>query len=99
MDYEALADAGITFDEVRDVLKDGYPRFVHLRPLLEKAEKLGYIGDVMSHAYGKETKVEEILIKELKPLIKKEVVAEKREVEKPTTIETTEEEEEAEVML
>lgn len=80
-DYEVLGDAKVTFDEIRTILKDGYPRLSHLRPLLYKLEPLGYIGDIMSHAYGKETKVDEVLIKELKRLAEKEAKTE----EKPKT--------------
>ena len=79
MDYEVLSDAGITFDEVRATLKDGYPRLENLKVLLEKAEKLGYVGDLMAQVYGKESRIEEILVKELKPLMKKEA---KKEMEK-----------------
>ena len=96
VDYETLADAGVTFDEIRTALKEGYPKLDTLRQILGKMEKLGYIGDIISHAYGKEMKIEEILIKELKPL-----VAEKKPAEEKTVIpkEKEYEAEEEEVML
>jgi len=71
-DYEVLSDANITFEDVRKILRDGYPKLESLNVVLEKSEKLGYIGDVISHAYGSEVKVDKILIRELTSISKKE---------------------------
>jgi len=80
-DYEVLADAKVTFEDVKRVLRDGYPRLENLEKVLEKLERLGYIGDIVSHAYGKETKIDRILIKELRELARTESKAEKKEKE------------------
>jgi len=71
-DYEVLADAKITFNDVRRVVLEGYPRLGTLRRLLEKVEALGTVGDVMSLAYGKETVVDEMMIKQLAPQRRRE---------------------------
>jgi len=80
-DYEVLADARVTFEDIKRVLRDGYPRLENLNKLLEKMERLGYIGDVISHAYGKESKIDRILIKELKEITKAEKKVEREEKE------------------
>jgi len=78
-DYEVLADARVTFDDIKQILRDGYPRLENLDRVLAKLERLGYIGDIVSHAYGKESKIDRILIKELREIVKTEKKAGKLE--------------------
>jgi len=80
-DYEVLADAKVSFEDIKRVLRDGYPRLENLDRILEKMERLGYIGDIVSHAYGKESKIDRILIKELREIAKSEKKAGKVEKE------------------
>ena len=75
-----LADAKITFNDVRRVVLEGYPRLGTLRRLLEKVEALGSVGDVMSLAYGKETVVDEMMIKQLAPQRRRERREEEEEI-------------------
>lgn len=88
-DYAVLADAKLSINEIRRLLIDGYPRLENLYKILGKLEKLGYVGDIMAHAYGKESKVDIRLLEEVKRVIGEE--KEEKTTTKPS--ETVEEEE------
>lgn len=81
-DLAVLADAGIGFREVKQILRDGYPRLEHLEPVLEKTERLGDIGDIMSMALGPVYKVDKLLVTLAEPVREERsrVAEEKEEV-------------------
>jgi len=78
-EYEALGEAGVTFDDIRRALFEGYPRIGTLRAMLEKLEKLGGIADVMSFALANDQleKIDKILLKEVAAVVEGEAVEEK----------------------
>ena len=70
-ELQVLGDAGITFDEVRGILKDGYPRLDKLEVVAEKAEKLGNVADLVSMISADVYKIDKLLISLIEPKAKK----------------------------
>lgn len=65
-EIEPLADANVKFDDIKKILKEGYPKIETLDMLLEKMDKISYIGDITSMAYGEMRKINEIMISTIK---------------------------------
>lgn len=57
-----LADAGISVQDVKRALREGYPRVDTVERMLDGFEKVGALGDIMSLAIGRVEKVDRLLI-------------------------------------
>lgn len=75
-ELEPLSEAGVTFDELRNTLKKGYPYIYQLERLLEKMDKVSYLGDVSTLTLGKIQKIDEMLISSITPKKTKQTVEE-----------------------
>ena len=80
-ELEPLSDAGVTFDEIKDLMKRGYPPIRHLEGLLEKMDRVSYLTDVAGLTLGKIQKVDEMLISSITPKKKASQVSEEPEDE------------------
>ena len=75
--YITLKDAGITLDDIKKPLHEGYPKIESLIILLDKLERLGDLTSMLQLSIGELKQVDQILIDTLKP------VEEKEEAKKP----------------
>jgi len=66
-ELEPLAEAGVAIEDVRRILREGYPRLDSLMSLVRKMDRVSYLGDVVAMTYGEARKVEELLISSIKP--------------------------------
>ena len=85
-DLSVLGDASVTFEEIKSMLKDGYPKIDKLEKAMHKVERLGTVADLVSMTIGDVYKVDKLLVSLLEPKVRaKEKVAspkEETEVEK-----------------
>lgn len=88
-DLAVLSDANITFEDIRNVLKDGYPKIPKLRKIMYRFEKLGHVADLVAMTIGDIYKVDKLLVSQVKPKTK----VEKETKVTPTSIEEEEMEE------
>jgi len=72
-EFEPLGEAKIRFDDIRKILKEGYPKLETLDVMLDKMEKVSYLGDIASMVYGTVRKIDELLISTIKPKEKEKV--------------------------
>jgi hypothetical protein len=80
-ELEPLKDAGVRFDDIRRILREGYPKLSTLDKLLEKMDRISYLGDIASMTYGSIRKIDELLVSSIQPK-KKEEQVEPEEVKK-----------------
>jgi len=70
-ELEPLAEAGVKFDDIKKALREGYPKLDTLEALLGKMDRVSYLGDVASMAYGRARRVDELLIASITPIEEK----------------------------
>ncbi len=63
-----LGESGITFDDINRAYKEGYIKIDTIRKLLDKMDRVSYIGDISSFAYGDLHKIDEITLASIKPV-------------------------------
>lgn len=61
-DFDVLANAGVSTDDIAKAMKEGYPKIDTLLNLLDKSSKLSNIGDIFNLLMGKANRVDTILV-------------------------------------